>query len=193
MKHILFLLVSLAVIPGLAQPSHPKTNNEAGAVTQTGRSCTFDFERPEVPNCIHERNSGQLFIAPRYIPELPFNDHGLAPVLSDTNEWMYVNRKGDVVVIGVVWMDNGPDGFHGGLARVLRNGKYGFVNRKGKLAIPAIYDGAFTFEGGTAVVCKGCRTKCDESKEHCSFVGGQWLSIDRRGRVLGSVNPDSYR
>ena len=59
-------------------------------------------------------------------------------------------------------MDNGPDSFHDGLVRVVRNKKYGFANRKGQLAIPPTYDGAMNFEKGKAKVCKGCESKCAE-------------------------------
>ena len=35
------------------------------------------------------------------------------------------------------------------------NGKYGFINKKGKLVVNAIYDNAFSYENGLAYVAKG--------------------------------------
>lgn len=103
---------------------------------------------------------------------------------------MYVNRAGKVVVTCVPTMDNGPDSFHDGLVRVLRNGKYGFANRLGELAVPATYDGAMTFENGRAAVCKSCENKCaDPECEHHSFVGGEWFQINTKGTVVERIQP----
>jgi hypothetical protein len=151
-----------------------------------GRSCTFDFEHPDVPNCLYKMKSGGMFVVTKYIRELSFNEYGLAPLLSDNHEWMYVNRRGKVVITGVAWMDNGADDFHDGLVRVVRAGKFGFSNRSGKIVVPAVYDGAFGFKNGVAEVCKGCSNECED--EHCAFVGGDWLRIDTAGRPIGKPN-----
>jgi len=42
--------------------------------------------------------------------------------------------------------------FTEGLGRVKMNGKYGFVDKTGKLVIPAKYDGAMEFKDGFAAV-----------------------------------------
>src|SRR5712692_759703 len=136
--------------------------SEVNKPDTTGTSCIFDFQRGEIPNCLRQTSTGQLFIAPEALKQLHFDSYGLAPVLSPKEGWMYVRRKGVVVVRGVPTMDNGPDSFHDGLVRVVRNKKYGFANRKGQVAIPPTYDGAMNFEKGKAKVCKGCESKCAE-------------------------------
>jgi len=154
-------------------------------------SCVFDFQRGEIHDCIHENATGELFVAPRVTKELHFDSYGLAPVLSLKTGWMYVNRKGKVVVNGVPQMDNGPDSFHDGLVRIVKNEKYGFANRQGDIVVPAIYDGALNFENGTAKVCKGCRNKCaDADCEHRFFSGGDWLVIDTKGLVVSRPRPE---
>ena len=103
---------------------------------------------------------------------------------------MYVNRRGKIVISGVPTMDNGADRFHDGLVRILRNGKYGFANRRGEVVIAAIYDGAVNFEKGRATVCKGCESKCvDSGCEYHSFTGGEWFQIDAKGAVLARLHP----
>jgi hypothetical protein len=160
----------------------------SSAVCQTsgsGRPCTFDFNRPDVPNCIYTGKLGST-VSSRYLRELVFDQFGLAPVYSHEEGWMYVNRRGRVVLSGVARMDNWADTFHDGLVRVVRNGKYGFANRKGTIVVPAAYDGALNFENGAAEVCNNCR--CDErDSEHCALTGGQWSRIDTSGRVLAHL------
>ena len=75
-----------------------------------------------------------------------------------------------------------------GLARTGVGGKVGFIDRKLRVVIPPRYDFAFPFNGGTAVVCNGCKETSDGG-EHKSMVGGQWSIIDRHGREIAAV-PD---
>jgi WG containing repeat len=145
----------------------------------------FDFERGEVPYCVRENSTGQLSIASQYLSELTFDGHGLAAVLSHEKGWMYVNRKGKVLISGVMRMENGPDPFHAGLVRFVRKNKYGFANRRGQIVIPPVYDGAIYFENGVAKVCRGCQEKCTEAEcEHHTFDGGEWFSIDLKGHLV---------
>ena len=176
----------LVVATGAPAQNGPKENPaQAARPGATDSSCIFDFERGEVPNCVRLSATGQLFIESRVLKDLHFDSHGLASVLSRREGWMYVARTGRVVVSGVPSMDNGPDSFHNGLVRVVKNEKYGFANRQGKLMVPPIYDGAMNFENGRAKVCKGCESKCvGRSCEYHSFVGGDWFQIDTQGTVV---------
>ena len=45
--------------------------------------------------------------------------------------------------------------FNENLACVKKNGKYGFVNAKGKVVVKTIYDDAHDFHNGLAYVVKG--------------------------------------
>jgi hypothetical protein len=154
---------------------------------ENGSPCLFDFERGEVADCVRQSPTGRLYISPTVLSQLTFDSHGLATVRSQVENWMYVNRRGDVVIRGVPTFDNGPDAFHDGLVRFVRNGKYGFADHKGKIVVTAVYDGAMNFDGGHAKVCDGCTLKCSEPGcEHTSFVGGNWLEINTTGVVLVS-------
>lgn len=156
----------------------------------TGTPCLFDPERGQVPNCIHEGKAGELFVAPQYLKALNFDAHGLAAVNSQKLGWAYVNRTGKAVIGGVPAMDNGADGFHDGLVRIVRNGKFGFANRRGQFVVQPIYDGAMNFEKGRAAVCKGCENRCvDSGCEYHSFSGGEWFQINTVGTVLTALHP----
>jgi hypothetical protein len=151
----------------------------------------LDFERGEIPDCLRETAPGELVIAPRILKQLHFDAHGLAPVLSPKTGWMYVSRKGKVLVEGVPQVDNGPEAFHDGLVRIVSNEKYGFANRAGVVVIPATYDGALSFEKGRAKVCKRCQNRCaDAGCEHRFFSGGEWLVIDTKGMVVSRTAPE---
>jgi hypothetical protein len=158
----------------------------------TASPCLFNPERGEIPNCLYEKPSGETFVAPQFLRELSFDSHGLAPVSSPKEGWMYVNRQGKVIIRGVPIMDNGPDSFHNGLVRVVRGGKYGFANRAGQLVVPATYDGARNFENGLAAVCTACENRCVEPEcEHHSFVGGEWFHINTKGTVVARIHRDN--
>jgi hypothetical protein len=173
----------------LAQSRVPRTVQEGG----TGAPCTFNFEKLNMPDCIRTNAEGKLYVSPKYLRELRFGANGLAALSAEGLGWIYVNHAGQVVLKGVAPFDNGADEFHSGLVRVLRNDKFGFADRTGKLVIPAEYDGALQFKRGTAVVCRQCRTDCDEYHEHCWFVGGKWSRIGTRGRVIARCLNDYCR
>ena len=100
---------------------------------------------------------------------------------------MYVNRRGKIVISGIPVMDNGTDSFHDGLVRVVRNGKYGFANRRGHVVIPPIYDGVMNFEKGRAEVCKGCESKCDDRDIIRSLGENGIESIPKGPFLLGHI------
>ena|SRR4030042_2822637 len=158
----------------------------SGEINAEGGKCVLpaqDFK--EVSNCVKLSKKGQLFITPQHIKKLSFGKNGLAVVYSKEEGWMYVNRKGRVIIRGVAVMDNGADVFHDGLVRFSKNSKWGFADVKGKIVIAPIYDGAMNFENRLARVCHGCRFECAGSDcEHHIFAGGEWFYINTKGKIL---------
>lgn len=168
---------------------HPQIGVDKSS--KRGAPCLFDFERGEAPNCILKNAAGDIYIAPQYLKDLDFDSAGLAVVGSATQGWMYVNLKGKVIIRGVPVMDNWADTFHDGLVRFVRNKKYGFANRAGRIVIPPTYDGAMNFEKGNAEVCKGCQAKCaDPACEYHVFSGGSWFLINTKGATLKRIHKD---
>src|SRR4030066_629798 len=158
----------------------------SGEINAEGHKCVLpaqDFK--EVSNCVKLSKKGQLFIASQYLRQLSFGENDLAVVYSKEEGWMYVNRKGRVIISEVAAMDNGADDFHDGLVRFPKDNKWGFADVTGKIVVPAIYDCAFNFENGLAKVRHGCDLKCvDEGCEYFYFSGGEWFYINTRGKIV---------
>lgn len=118
-----------------------------------------------------------MFVKTSVLRGLSFTG-GLAPLWSKNWRWMYVNKRGKVVIEGVTKTDNGPDPFQEGLVRVERGGKCGFADQKGTHRVPAVYDGCLGFEHGKARVCVKCKLECAEKEcEHHEYKGGDWRCV----------------
>lgn len=176
----------------LVDPFTNQQKGESGALAPGGAgsadSCLFDPERGEVAHCLRHDSNGELFVTPQVLKDLVFDLHGLAVMHSRLEGWMYVNRKGKVLLTGVPTDDNWADAFSGGLVRVVKKTKYGFANRSGQIVVQPVYDGAFPFHHGEATVCKGCKVKCVSGCEYHTFTGGDWFRIDNKGTILGRIH-----
>lgn len=124
-----------------------------------------------------EKRGPSLFVKTPALKRLQFSG-GLAPLWSKSAGWLYVDKRGKVVIEGVVAMDNGADPFRDGLVRVERGGKCGFVDQKGTIRVPLMYDGCLGFEKGKARVCVKCKLECAEKEcEHHEYKGGDWRCV----------------
>lgn len=120
---------------------------------------------------------GQVRIKPRFRLANDFSESGLAAVVDETG-WAYIDSSGQVVIHPFVF-DNGPDPFSDGLARFEREGKFGFFDEQGKVAIEPRFDFASSFSEGLAAACMGCVRVQDG--EHWTVSGGKWGYINRSG------------
>jgi hypothetical protein len=155
---ILILLILLLPLPGSAR----------GPLAPFEKEGKWGYADPE----------GKVIIKPQYSMAGSFSKEGIAAVM-DEKGWVYINRKGIVLVRPFV-VDNGPDYFSEGLARYTERGRFGFFNERGGITIRAQYDFVLPFHEGLAAACTGCRFK--REAEHSSVVNGKWGFIDRRGR-----------
>lgn len=87
------------------------------------------------------------------------------------------------ILFDLVMFDNGPESFHDGLVRVLRNGKMGFANPCGQIVIPCIYDYAKWFDNGHAEVTFKAK-KYSDGDEHSRVESKEWFTIDKKGHKL---------
>ena len=158
----------------------------------------FDCWEPErtFKQCAATGPDGRPRLKRSYLARLRYDRDGLASVMlfngTDTRkyQWYYVRRG--VIPVPVESMDNGPDYFEDGLARSRVGGKIGYIDRKLNLVIPAMYDGAYPFKDGVAVVCTACTIAYDRTVsegERSWYEGGQWGRIDLRGRVVSPFRP----
>lgn len=120
---------------------------------------------------------GKVAIAPRYEMAQDFSPEGIAAVV-DEHGWAYIDRRGKLVIRPLV-VDNGPDSFAEGLARFRSDGKIGFFDSHGRVAIQPHYAFAASFSEGYAAVCNDCREVAEG--EHRVVKGGTWGFIDRTG------------
>jgi hypothetical protein len=153
----------------------------------------MDCWEPEAAfkQCATMERDGHVHLNPSYRGRLRFDPHNLAAVALLVQEdagavrWFYVRRDGGMAP--VMMYDNGPEDFPDGLARSPVGGKIGYIDRNLKLVIPAIYDGAYPFENGIAVVCRDCTLVSGGG--HSWYERGVWGCIDRSGNELAPFRP----
>lgn len=169
------LISALILVPG---PAVSFGAEPAGTCAYATREGEFGSH----PECLTLNKQGQLVLAPSLAKRLSFGAEGLASVYSSRLGWMYVNRKGKIVIRGVATMDNGADYFSDGLVRFAQNGKWGYANARGRVVVVPAYDGALPFDNGIGRVCQGCKSTCAEAScEHHVLAGGEWACLNTRG------------
>ena len=105
---------------------------------------------------------------------------------SEVHGWMYINRKGRVLVEQVMEIDNGADYIRQGFVRFERDGKCGYASLGKVSTIPAQFDGCYPFSGTTARVCNGCQAVTEN--ERSFYRGGTSFCSDPKGRQI-ACNP----
>ena len=102
------------------------------------------------------------------------------PKDSSYGRWIAIDRNQNILY-DIVSFDNGPDYFHEGLVRVKRNGKMGFADKYGQIAISCEYDFVWWFEDGKAKVTFDAREIRDKYDDHTKIESDEWFSIDKNG------------
>jgi len=134
-------------------------------------------------NCVVRVEGRQLF-SKEHLNRIRFDSHGLASALIGDQHY-YI--KPDGAMLAVLPFDNGPDYFSEGLTRSVVNGKMAWFNRRFDEVIPPRYDWGWPFEGGRALVCKGCFAEPSDGNGHSRITGGLWGYIDRQGEEIVPV------
>ena len=132
-----------------------------------------------------KNKAGEVVVKPQFLWAYNFNEHGVTgavqPMGDDRPRFVFINDRGQVLAIAYA-IDNGPDYFVNGLARIVDEaGKIGFIDRRGQIRVAPRFDAAESFCDGRAKVCLGCDRSGD---------GGRWLEIDRQG-VQRPARPNS--
>jgi hypothetical protein len=137
-------------------------------------------------------SNGAIVVSKQSLADVSFGTEGLGSIIVDNRELYFVTRQGKTAPALI--FDNGPDYVVEGLARTVKNGKVGFINAELDQVVAPIWDFAFPFEHGVAVVCMGCVSTPahpDDEHEHQTMTGGKWGYIDKRGRIVVPVVYDS--
>jgi hypothetical protein len=113
--------------------------------------------------------SGSIVIKPSYTWARNFSD-GLA-VVNRNDTYLVINTKGETIFKTTNYISN----FHNGLATFSDNKtyKYGYINKKGKIVLKAIYNSAGSF-----------------GKDHTAIVtkSGKFYRINSKGKILKSYS-----
>ncbi|MBN2280241.1 MAG: WG repeat-containing protein [Candidatus Marinimicrobia bacterium] len=109
----------------------------------------------------------------------------------DKPDLVGIDKEGNILFT-VFPYDNGPDYISEGTFRVTENTKIGFADTTGTIIIPPIYDFAFKFEKGLALVNIGghrvSSNPADPDCEYYTWTGGHWGVIDKNGKVVLDIN-----
>lgn len=138
--------------------------------------------------CADPTPSGELRFREDHLARLDYDASGLATVWLEGVGFAYVKRSGENAVV-LTW-DNGPDPFAEGLTRARRNGKVVYLDKDLHEVIGPVYDFGWPFEGGRALVCRGCRPVPPpegDPDRHVPIEGGEWGYIDHLGREIVPV------
>ena len=145
-------------------------------------------------DCFYNKTSVRT-IKPRYLKRVKFQRNGFAVLLLEPRETVAVNRKGAVVVPGIV---NGNYHFRqveGGISMFaipakqstgeLNSYNCGYFQRSNfKIVIPPIYNGCAEFQLQKAAVCKNCRYDCVDCNEVSYYGDGEVFIINTKNQIL---------
>jgi hypothetical protein len=145
-----------------------------------------DGELQQHENCAVVDSNGDIVVVEEHLRNIDFGDDSIAGVYIAPLGHAYVSRQGKVAM--VCTYDNGPDYFAEGLARIVVDGKYGFIDRSLDVVIPPQYDMAYPFRNGMARVGHGCRE--DTVGEHRAMECGIWEYVDHHGRRVPEPGPE---
>lgn len=166
---------------------------EAEMFSETPGSGLTKFEDLSSSRYGFKDASGHVVVPARYLAAYEFNAHGVAAVIEPGPAPKYVRLAFiDVsgrVIADAFEYDNGPDYFVDGRARIVGNGKVGFIDAHGAIVIAPTFDFATPFCGDRAVVCSGCTR--GRGDEHDVWSGGRWGVIDHAGRFVIPLGADS--
>lgn len=127
---------------------------------------------------------GKVVVKPRFEFAEYFRNDGLAGVVENGN-WSYINCEGKT--FQVISIDNGPDLFSEGLARFREGNRYGYLNRRGEVVIPAQFDSAEAFCKGVASTGSDCSAV--RSGDYTALSCVKWAYIDKAGRTVTPKEP----
>lgn len=173
------LLVCILLI-ACSQPPESVAETKKVAEVEAPAKTPVSLEMYEENGLYGYRESGgETVIGARFDIAGDF-EKGLAQVV-ENGAWAIINTKGEKLFDPFIF-DNGPDPFQEGLARFVLDGKIGFYDSEGKVAIPATYDFAKPFESGKAHACMGCQKAMHG--EHSTHEGGAWFYINKKGERI---------
>jgi hypothetical protein len=152
------------------------------ARSQTYTGCLIRFEDPLTNTTGYLSEKGDTVIAFGKYEYCFTNKFCAFAIVVDRKRGIVGINRNEEILFNVFVFDNGPDPLSDGLFRIVKNGKTGYANSKGKIIIPPEYDCAEPFYNGVARVGMGCKTQTNG--EHAMWAGGRWFTINRQGKIV---------
>ncbi|WP_051568573.1 WG repeat-containing protein [Crocinitomix catalasitica] len=94
-----------------------------------------------------------------------------------------INRNGQIMFDAYLYGDFQLDEFSDGLLRVERNGKIGFINKKGEIVIQCQFECAENFENGQAKVALECNYNSTIMNQ-VEMKSNNWYFINKKGNKI---------
>lgn len=160
-----------------------KKGADAAPIYQSGQPVAFK-NRTATPQLWGYRSSatGEVLIPAVYTKASDFSAQGVACVL-DGDEPYIINAKGERLA-QPHWINGKPDSFREGLARCIsEDGKMGYLNAYGEIAIPGRWTYVEPFSNGLALVNNGGNRNADDT-----VTGGLWGAINDLGQVVLKID-----
>lgn len=124
-----------------------------------------------------DRESGKAIIGYQFKEAGKFSEEGLAMVTNDKGQHYYIDATG-MKAFDIPADVSAIEDFSEGLARIRRDGKYGYINNKGEIVIePQFEDAQKAFKDGVARVKELINIKGTEFVERYGF-------IDKTGKAI---------
>ena len=98
--------------------------------------------------------AGRVVISAKYAAAWEFSVGGVAAVVDGRTPFIYIDPAGRTLANAYA-MDNGPDYFQEGIARIVENRKIGFMTDHGRIVVPPRFERASSFCHGHAEVMEG--------------------------------------
>lgn len=129
-------------------------------------SASGNTEKKKRFGCIDKK--GNVIVPIKYNDFYPYSDGYI--FARKKKRWYCLKAKGSVISAQTVIprFCQVVDFYHEGMARIVKRGKYGFINTKGKIVIPTKYENARSFYEGMVAVQKN----------------GKWGFVDIKGNEL---------
>lgn len=133
-------------------------------------------------DCGYADPAGKIIVPPgKYAACLTDTLWHFAAVIKKEGGCVAIDKSGKEL-FEIYWYDNGPDYISDGLFRMKQDGKIGYADETGKIAISPQFACAEPFVAGKARVALNCKLVRDG--EMSVMESDEWFYIDKNGKKI---------
>lgn len=169
MKQLFTVILFVALLPGTVLPQ--------GSLRRvgSGESCAYA-----------DKNGNVVIPEGRYISSCAKIKSPVLLQSATSDSCFWVDASGDELY-SVYMLGDRVDGFGGGRMRVEKDGKVGFVDKKGRVAVPLRYSAAERFSGKHALVSVSSAGLSATDLANAPAMDFRWGVVDKKGREVKPV------